>query len=382
MSRRSAVPSQRVADQPNRVAFRGARQAGVVTPQQRHLLFAAFDVAATERREVVDLLRGWTAAGDDLCAGTFGGTAPSDEPPVDSGEAVASGAARLTLTVGFGQTLFTLDGDDRFGIAARRPRGLVPLPSFRTDRLVRERCDGDLCVQACADDPLVTTHAIRTLRRVAGDAVRLRWMQPGFLGRDAPSEPRNLFGYKDGTGNPDVSDARLMDDVVWVGDGDVGWMRDGTYLVARRIHMRIERWDESSLAEQERTIGRRKRSGAPLSGASDSDVPDFAARDANGAPAIPLDSHIRLASHRQNGGVRLLRRSYNFVDGDDRAADFEAGLFFVAYQRDPAAQFVAIQTRLAHADAMNEYVVHTGSGVYACPPGAGRGQWLGQALFA
>jgi deferrochelatase/peroxidase EfeB len=376
----AAVPAATEPDT-GTVAFHGAHQAGITTPQQRHLVFASFDVGSARRDDLVRMLRGWTAAAEALCARTYGGHAARDEPPVDSGETAGSGAARLTLTVGFGATLFNRDGQDRFGLAPRRPRGLVELPSFRTDRLLPERCGGDLCLQACADDPLVALHAVRTLRRVAGDTVSLRWMQTGMLG-GRPGEPvRNLFGFTEGTGNPALTDEHAMADAVWVGDDDVPWLRGGSYLVARRIHMRVEKWDESSLAEQEATIGRSKLSGAPLGGSRITDAPDLAARGPSGAPVIPLDAHIRLASPQRNGGARLLRRGYTFVDGDDHAADFESGLFFIAFQRDPVRQFVAIHTRLSRSDALNEYVFHSGSGLFACPPGVAKGGWWGQQLL-
>ncbi|MFL6138988.1 MAG: iron uptake transporter deferrochelatase/peroxidase subunit [Frankiaceae bacterium] len=380
-SPRDAAPAAVTAPTGGTVPFHGPHQAGITTPQQQHLLLASFDVAAGRRDGLVRLLRDWTRAAEALCAGTYGGSAARDEPPVDSGETAGTGAARLTLTVGFGATLFVRDGQDRFGLAARRPRGLVDLPSFRTDRLVPERCGGDLCVQACADDPLVAMHAVRTLRRVAGDAVALRWTQTGLLG-GAPGAPsRNLFGFTEGTGNPAVADESAMADVVWVGRGDAPWLRGGSYLVARRIHLRVEKWDESSLAEQEATFGRSKRSGAPLGGTSITDAPDLSARGPDGAPVIPMTAHIRLASPKRNGGARLLRRGYTYVDGDDRAADFESGLIFLAFQRDPVRQFIAIHTRLSRSDALNEYVVHTGSGLFACPPGVQPGGWWGQQLI-
>jgi deferrochelatase/peroxidase EfeB len=59
----------------------------------------------------------------------------------------------------------------------------------------------------------------------------------------------------------------------------------------------------------------------------------------------------------------------------------DAGLFFLAYQRDPRRQFVTIQRSLASNDALNEYLQHVGSGLFACPPGVRAGQYWGQALF-
>ncbi len=97
---------------------------------------------------------------------------------------------------------------------------------------------------------------------------------------------------------------------------------------------------------------------------------------------IPDDAHIRLAAPASNGGAKLLRRGYSFTDGvDPRTAGLDAGLFFLAYQRDPRRQFVPIQQRLAAQDALNEYIEHTSSAIFAIPPGTRRGGWIGETLF-
>ncbi|MCK9897804.1 Dyp-type peroxidase [Frankia sp. AgB32] len=59
-------------------------------------------------------------------------------------------------------------------------------------------------------------------------------------------------------------------------------------------------------------------------------------------------------------------------------------MFFLAYQRDPRRQFVTIRRSLAGKadDALNEYIQHVGSGLFACPPGAAPGEYRGQRLLA
>jgi deferrochelatase/peroxidase EfeB len=146
--------------------------------------------------------------------------------------------------------------------------------------------------------------------------------------------------------------------------------------------MTIETWDRTSLAEQQAVIGRFKGSGAPLTGHDEFDGPDFGARSAGAQPVIPADAHVRLAHPGGNQGARLLRRGYNFVDGTDGLGRLEAGLFFLAYQRDPRKQFIPIQANLARSDALNEYVRHVGSAIFACPPGVTPDGWWGQSLFA
>ena len=194
---------------------------------------------------------------------------------------------------------------------------------------------------------------------------------------------RNLFGFKDGTNNLKAEEPALLDEHVWTRPGDgPDWMTGGTYLVARRIRMHIETWDRTSLAEQETIVGRAKGTGAPLGGAHEFDPANYAAVGPDGAPVIAGDSHIRLASAESLGGVKILRRGFNFVDGSDGAGHLDAGLFFICFVRDPATQFVPMQRALARHDRMTEYLEHTASAVFACPPGLRDGEHWGQRLLA
>ncbi len=369
--------------------FYGPHQAGIATAAQERIQFAAFDVLTSKRAELRDLLRSWTSAAALTTAGKPVGDPAGNPiaPPSDTGEALGLGAARLTLTFGFGPSLFTKSGVDRFGLAALRPAALADVPQFAHDNLDPASSDGDLCVQACAEDPQVAFHAIRELARIGRGTVVVRWSQLGF-GRTSSTvaaqvTPRNLQGFLDGTNNVHGDDQPTMDQHIWVSDqDDPTWMHGGSYLVARRIRMRIEVWDRSSLGDQEATIGRHKVSGAPLGGVNERDTVDLSALDANGKPVIPLDAHIRLAAPATNGGIRILRRGYSFTDGiDSLTGQLDGGLFFVCYQRDPRTGFVPVQTRLAGSDALNEYIVHVGSGLFAVPPGIVEGGYIGQTLF-
>ncbi|MCS5715255.1 iron uptake transporter deferrochelatase/peroxidase subunit [Herbiconiux sp. CPCC 205716] len=372
--------------------FFGEHQAGIVTPAQDRLHFASFDVADITRAELVGLLQDWSAAAALMTAGTPVGTygavnGPYTAPPDDTGEALDLPAAGLTITFGFGPTLFTsADGTDRFGLAAQRPSALVELPHFPGDMLTESLTGGDLCIQACSDDPQVAVHAIRNLSRIAFGRASLRWSQLGF-GRTSSTTtaqvtPRNLFGFKDGTANIKAEQSDVVADQVWASrDDGASWMHGGSYLVARKIRMTIETWDRTSLKDQEAIVGRTKGEGAPYSGGTEFSEPDFEAKGQGGAPLIAADSHVRLAHPTMNSGAQLLRRGYNFVDGNDELGRLNAGLFFISYQRDPAKQFVPIQMNLAKNDAMNEYLRHVGSGLWAVPPGASSGGWVGETLL-
>ncbi|MGP3535242.1 iron uptake transporter deferrochelatase/peroxidase subunit [Microbacterium sp. RD1] len=373
--------------------FFGVHQAGITTPVQDHLHFASFDMMArTGRDDLVSLLQDWTYAasrmtrGLDVSAtGAVGGD--PEAPPDDTGEALGLPPSGLTITFGFGPTLFeTTEGVDRYGVAAQRPPELSRLPAFLGDDLDPAASNGDLCIQACADDPQVAVHAVRNLSRIAFGRARIRWSQLGF-GRTskttaAQETPRNLFGFKDGTANVLAGDGAALDESVWVAASDrPAWMAGGSYLVARKIAMIIELWDRQRLAEQHRIIGRDKAEGAPLSGGSDEFAsPDFEATDAAGAARIDHAAHVRLAHPAHNGGVRILRRGYNYVDGNNDLGRLDAGLFFLSYQRTPE-QFVTLQRSLS-TDALNEYIRHVGSGVWAIPGGIAPGSFVGEALFA
>jgi deferrochelatase/peroxidase EfeB len=373
------------------VDFTGPHQAGIVTPAQDRMHFVSFDVTTDRRDELVEMLKAWTDAARRMTAGRDAGPVGAVDgeryaPPDDTGEAIGLPASGLTLTIGFGPTLFeTADGTDRFGLAARRPAPLAELPAFAGDQLDPAISGGDLCIQACANDPQVAVHAVRNLVRLGAGVVSVRWSQLGF-GRTSSTStgqetPRNLFGFKDGTNNLKAENEQALDRFVWVADGDSGadWLAGGSYLVTRRIRMLIEPWDTSTLDDQELTIGRTKGAGAPLGQAKEFDPVDFTKRT-DGGFAIPETSHVFLA-HPTNAGTAMLRRGYSFVDGSDGLGRFDAGLFFIAYQRDPETGFVQVQRNL-RLDAMNEYIRHTSSAVFACPPGVrGDGDWWGRALF-
>jgi deferrochelatase/peroxidase EfeB len=380
------------------VPFHGEHQAGIITPAQDRLHFVAFDVTTEKRAELVELLREWTVAAARMTSGRDAGVIGAvdgvpEAPPDDTGEAIGLPASGLTLTVGFGPSLFTgarpgeAPRGDRFGIAAQRPPALADLPRFKGDAIDNALSGGDLCVQACANDPQVAVHAIRNLARIGFGAVTVRWSQLGF-GRTsstsrAQATPRNLMGFKDGTNNLKAEDAALLREHLWVAPGDgPSWMDGGSYLVTRKIRMMIETWDRTSLAEQEMIMGRSKGSGAPPGKADEFDPLDFAAAGTDGEPLIAAAAHVRLAHPDHNGGARLLRRGYNFVDGSDGLGRLDAGLFFIAYQRDPRRQFVPVQRNLARSDVLNEYIRHVGSGVFACPPGVrGADDFWGRALL-
>ncbi|MDR7087703.1 deferrochelatase/peroxidase EfeB [Aeromicrobium panaciterrae] len=377
------------------IPFEGKHQAGIVTPAQDRLYFAALDLTTESRGDLILLLKEWTEAarkmtqGNDV--GEFGAVAGSPfAPPEDTGEALGLPPSGLTITIGFGRGMFVDGkGKPRFGLDGKLPDRLKDLPLFSGDRLDDALCGGDLAIQACANDPQVAVHAVRNLVRIAFGRASVRYSQMGFGRTSSTSSAqvtaRNMLGFKDGTANIKAEDAKDLDDFVWVPKGDgPDWMVNGSYLVTRKIDMRIEIWDREPLEGQEAIIGRTKGSGGPLSGGDEFDKLDFKAKGEDGELAIGKVAHVRLAHPDFNKGAKILRRGYNFVDGSNGLGQLSAGLFFIAYQRDPEKQFVQIQRNLAGKlnDVLNEYIVHVGSGLFACPPGVTTEGYWGEKLFA
>ena len=225
-----------------------------------------------------------------------------------------------------------------------------------------------------ADAPLAT---------VARGTATVRWTVIGFGRASAgptQSTPRNLMGFKDGTRNVSTDDE--YDRFVWLDDAS-GWMAGGTYQVVRKIRMNLETWDADVVSDQQRVFGRTKVEGAPLSGGSEHTTPDFHARaphGTEGGTAIDPRSHVALAAHENNGGVKILRRGYNYTDGLNQYGQLDAGLLFAAYVNDPE-HFTRLQRRLGASDRLNEYVSHIGSGVFAVPPAPRKGSYIGEQLF-
>jgi deferrochelatase/peroxidase EfeB len=368
-------------DLSERIPFEGAHQAGILTPRPRHAIFASFDAIAPGRAELADGLRTLSERARALTVGydaLLG--SPGEGPTPDSGMLgnVVSPDA-LTVTVGFGASLF----DGRFGLGARRPTGLRPMPTFPDDDLDEAECHGDVIVQLCANTGETLLHALRDLSRATRGVLGPRWKIEGFL--PTPSREtgagRNLLGFKDGTANPDVDNAATMDELVWSGREEPGWARGGTYQVIRIIRSRVEFWDRVSRSEQELMIGRDKAAGAPLGKERELDEPEYET-DPKGE-RIPLDAHIRLARPRTAGteSSRILRRGYNYSRGIDDADQLDMGLVFVAFNRDVGKQFEAVQKRL-EGEPLVDYVVPTGGGYFFLPPGARDSQdWVGSGLL-
>ena len=362
--------------------FHGTNQSGVLTPgpsgKQAATCVAAFDSMTTDKAALADLLQTITARARFLTAGGISPNLGVSQPPSDSdvlGPVVP--ADGLTVTLSAGSTLF----DDRYGLTASKPLKLKPMTTFPNDSPEDAWLHGDLLVQLCANHQDTIHHAIRDITKHTRGGMQLRWKIEGYSSPVRPSGAgRNLLGFKDGTANPTGT---LASDLVWVDDpAEPACARNGSYLVVRLIRMLVEFWDRVSINEQEGMFGRRRDTGAPLDGTSESDIPDYKA-DPHGS-VIPLDSHIRLANPRttQTANQRLIRRSYNYDLGIDVNGNLQAGHIFIAYQQDVDRQFETVQRRLIN-EPLVDYVQPFGGGYFFTLPGVrDASDWYGKTLLA
>ncbi|WP_137931257.1 iron uptake transporter deferrochelatase/peroxidase subunit [Mesorhizobium comanense] len=379
------APESDTLDQ--RRPFHGEHQPGIVTPRPAAGLVAAFDVLAQNRAGLQRLLRTLTERSAFLMAG---GTPPALDPKFPAADSGILGPVvtpdNLTITTSFGASLF----DERFGLQDLKPRHLTRMASFPNDALKEEFCHGDLLLQFSSNTPDTNIHALRDIVKNTPDSLLLRWKQEGSVPvrQPDPGKPkqsaRNFLGFRDGSANPDASDAELMKRIVWVqpGGGEHAWATGGSYQVVRLIRNFVERWDRTPLQEQQTIIGRQKASGAPLEGGEgEADVPHFA-NDPEGK-TTPLDAHIRLANPRDAEAQKhlILRRPFNYSNGVSKSNQMDMGLLFIAYQADLEQGFIAVQNRL-NGESLEEYIKPFGGGYFFALPGVKDDQdYLGRALL-
>lgn len=367
-----AENQREIADGDEKITFYGDHQAGITTLMQKNIYFVVLDLHSTNRDEVINMFKEWTQYSQKLVNGELVEPALKNHylPPKDTGETVGLNPYRLTLTFGISPSFLKKMKLENKGLDEFKD-----LPPFAREQLKERYTGGDICIQACADDEQAAFHAVRNLIRKARSTVTMKWSQSGFAAIGNRKEtPRNLFGFKDGTANATKEDQ--FNNIVWC-DKD-NWMKGGSYMAVRRIQMHLETWDRTNLNEQEHTFGRYKDSGAPLGEKDEFATVDLEKKGPDGKLYIPEDSHVHLA-HKT--GVELLRRSYSYADGiNDTTGQFESGLLFIAFQKDPQ-QFITIQNSLGNEDKMNEYITHIGSGLFACFGGVKEGEYIGQKLF-
>ena len=355
---------------PRYVAFTGEHQSGVTAlPVPALASVSAFQVMATDRDELAEMLSELSATIADLMAGRMPEVRDPAYPPAETGILGPEPPPDdLAIVVSVGASLF----DERFGLADRAPKELEKMPFLANDRLDVERSHGDVLISIEAGHDDTIQHALRQVMRATRSSLILVWTSEGYARGSAGAggqTPRNLLGFKDGTANLAANDDALMDRHVWVGaeDDEPEWAVGGSYQVVRVIRMLVEFWDRTRLAEQEALIGRSKDTGAPLG--EDSEFDEVSYDDDPDGEVIPLDAHIRLANPRteETADQLMLRRGFSYTRGVDKVGQLDQGLAFVSYQRS-LSTFLAVQERL-NGEPLEEYIRPEGGGFFFALPG-------------
>ncbi|WP_274585066.1 iron uptake transporter deferrochelatase/peroxidase subunit [Neisseria leonii] len=363
----------------------GTHQAGITTPHQPFGIMTAFDTVAADTTDLEQLFRIITARIEFLTQGGELIDGDAKLPPAGSGilgKTVPPDG--LTVTLGVGASLF----DGRFGLSGKKPRHLQEMTDFSNDRLQAAWCDGDISLQICAFSPETCQNALRDIIKHTARFLIPRWSMEGFLPKSAPgAAARNLFGFRDGSANPDVADPDTAKRVLWTGVAqnsldEPAWAKNGSYQAVRLIRHFVEFWDRTPLQEQEAIFGREKYSGAPLGMKTEHDTPDYTQEVADSR--IPADSHIRLANPRSPQFMRkhlLFRRPFNYSRGLAKSGQLDVGLMFICYQANLADGFIFVQ-KLLDFEPLEEYISPFGGGYFFILPGVEKGGFFGQGLLA
>lgn len=324
---------------------------------------------------------------------------------------------RVTLTLGLGETLFVdRNGEDRFGLCAKRPRFLKTMPSFPGDAATfnPETTGSDLILLIATDHPYVNTAIARFFgeffnRRFSDKhhgrnprpMLRFRPIEQGFARKDK----REFLGFDDGIQNLQM-DQQDLERLVFVSETefDTDWCVNGSYLVYRKIREDMPRWESTDKREQEATIGREKSTGLPLSHKRDGVgnlTPVFV--DPKVEDGVRLNAHIRKVQPRRPGtdlfGLhdlerRFLRRPYPFFDGLDANGCSTNGLQFIAFMKSIQQQFEHVTNMWqmnpnfpvpgTGIDALyaKEILSTIDGGYYFCPPGlTSKSDFFASGLF-
>ncbi|WP_189413696.1 MULTISPECIES: Dyp-type peroxidase [unclassified Mesorhizobium] len=302
----------------------GALYAGQLE-RQRHLHVITADVASRTREELAGLL--WTLTG--FARHQMAKVPPSDtQRPYD--EPVVT--RRVTVTVGFGATLFTtIAGDDRFNLAARRPASLKVMPQIDGDDGFRPRDHAtDLVILVSSDDYYVNEYIFgRLYYGGVHPGIRVRSVERGYARPDS----REPSGFEDGITNPrDASGPSSMHDFVYIRaeDGEPEWCIGGTYLAYRKIRRRMKHFFELPAQDQEAVFGVDKKTGVRL--------------EPHQAHAHAAKINPRRPNHRDLFDMddlerRFLRRPYFFDDGLDADGEELRGLHHLSFARNLGVQY-------------------------------------------
>ena len=334
--------------------FYGENQNGIEVERQAHATYVALDIrSGIDKAAVGRMMRVLTADAALLTQGKgiIG----------DSQFEMAEFPARLTVTFGFGYSLF-----EKIGATSSWPIAQKTIPAYSIDKLEKAWSDGDLLIQVSGDEPTSVFHAVHELARSASPFASIRWQQRGFLnspGINVGNDTRNLLGQIDGTANAKIGTPEF-DERTWSNAPET--FVGGTTMVIRRIRFDLGTWDRLSSSKKDAALGRKLKDGAALGG------------DSVTGKDVPQDAHARLAFTDNNQGIT--RRGFNYDDNYLPDGSHDVGLIFTSFQKE-LTRFTKIQEMLAQQDSLNKWTTPVGSALFVIPQGVQKGDWVGSSLL-
>lgn len=293
--------------------------------RQRYLHVITADVKAGSRAELNDLFAKLTSFAQHQML-----KAPPDKHrrPYD----VPIKSQRVTVTIGFGATLFTTkQGDDRFTIAGKKPTWLKVMPQTEGDEdgFLPATYATDLIILVSSDDTYVNEYIFGKLYYGGVHrGILVRRVERGYARPDS----REPSGFEDGLSNPkDLPPDYPMRHFVYVHqeDNEPDWCTNGTYLGYRKIRRRMAKFFELNMKDREAVFGVDRVSGERLA----------APAAHSHAPKInPRRDHPDLFGIKDESR-RILRRPYFFNDGLDADGDEVRGIHHLSFARNLGKQY-------------------------------------------
>ena len=88
-------------------------------------------------------------------------------------------------------------------------------------------------------------------------------------------------------------------------------------------------------------------------------------------------TRISPSSHRsRTRGAGCCAAATTTPTAPDSLGQLQTGLFFIAFVRDPRTNFYPILDRMTKSDALQEYLKHEASALFAIPPGIKEGDTM------
>lgn len=294
----------------------GAQYAGRIE-RQRHLHLIEVDVDVSTLVELQEVLKAlWMFSKHQM----------EKRPPPGRAYDKIPATRRLTITVGFGATLFaSKSGDDRFGIMGLKPNALKIMPRIEGDEEFNPfETTADLVIIVQSDDFYVNEYVFgRLYYKTVHPKISIRRVERGYARPDS----REPSGFEDGLTNPTEfpKDQQASAAVfITAADEEPAWCKDGTYMAYRKVRRRMARFFGLTVSDQqEKIFGIEKHTGDRLLNA----VPNAHSQKMSPRRGDP----DFLGMHDESR--RIVRRPFFFNDGLDAKGEEIRGVHHISFTR-------------------------------------------------